>query len=498
MSLSGNDVLALIERTHTDTRNEVVGVTTRLARFTAELESLRQREIGVLSVLARIRMREIEGDKLSAALDETGKRVKELLGQREAALAAVGEELAAAERKQAALADKRTAQQGVVAAAEKAVDEAEAAAQQALAADPVYRAKLEAAAASDNVADSAEAKATAAHADREQKGKPYEADALFTYLWGRGFGTPAYAHGGLTRALDGWVARVADYEPNRRDYWLLTELPARMDDHAKRMREHAEADLAAVKTLEQAAAEAAGVPERQKALDEAQQALAEIDERIDEHEAAVAALVERRASFAAGDDDISRKCNELIRETLKREQMRTLRERATATPSKDDDAAVDELTEIRAHMPRIEEEAARSRALHQAHTERIAKLDEIRKRFKESRYDAVSSEFVNGALIAVLLTQLLAGSVGLGDFWDALKKQQRYRQLADPRFGSGRFPRGGGGPWHNPGGWGGGGWGGGGSWGGGGGRRGGGFGGGGFKTGGGFGRGGGFKTGGGF
>ena len=62
-----------------------------------------------------------------------------------------------------------------------------------------------------------------------------------------------------------------------------------------------------------------------------------------------------------------------------------------------------------------------------------------------------------------------------------------------PRFGSGKFPRGG-----NP--WGGGGWGGGGNWGGGGGfgKRGGGFGGGGFKTGGGFGRGGGFRSGGGF
>jgi hypothetical protein len=496
MSLSGSDVLALIERTHADTRNEIVGVTTRLARLTAELEHLRQREIGVLSVLARIRMREIEGDKLSAALDETGKRVKELLGQREAALAAVGEKVAAAERQLAALAEERAAQQAVVAAAEKAVDEAEAAAQQALGADARYRAQLEAAAASDSVADSAEAKAAAARADREQKGKPYEADPLFAYLWGRGFGTPAYAHGGLTRALDGWVARVANFEPARRDYWLLTELPGRFDDHAKRMRAQADADLQAVQALEKAAAEAAGVPARQKALDDAELTLAAIDEKIDEQEAAVATLVEERAAFAAGDDEISRKCNELIRETLKREQMRTLRERATATPSKDDDAAVDELTEIRAHLPRIEEEVARSRALHEAHRERIAKLDEIRKRFKEKRYDAVSSEFVNGALIATLLTSLLAGSVGLSDFWDALKKQQRYRQLADPRFGSGRFPRGGGGPWHNPGGWGGGGWGGGGGFGGG--RRGGGFGGGGFKTGGGFGRGGGFKTGGGF
>src|SRR5204863_188525 len=159
------------------------------------------REIGVLSVLARIRMREIEGDKVSAVLDETGRRVTELLGQRESALAAVAAELTAAEQKQAALAQDRVAQQGIVAAAEKAVDEAEAG--------------------------------------------------------------------------------------------------------------------------------AAGVPARKKALAEAQAALAGIDEKIHEQDSAVAALVEQRAAFAAGDDDISRKCNELIRETLKREQMRTLRERAT-------------------------------------------------------------------------------------------------------------------------------------------------------------------------
>ena len=103
-------------------------------------------------------------------------------------------------------------------------------------------------------------------------------------------------------------------------------------------------------------------------------------------------------------------------------------------------------------------------SLHETNRERAAKLEEIRKRFKESRYDAVSSEFVNGALIATLLTQLLGGALGVGDTWDALKKQQRYKQLADPRFGSGKFPRGG-----NP--WGGGGWGGGGDWGGGGWRQ---------------------------
>jgi hypothetical protein len=497
MSLSGNDVLALIERTLTDVRGEITNADARLARSTVELERLRQAEIGCLSVLAKMRLREIEGAQVSASLGATGDSVRALLAQREGAREDNEAEIARAESKRTELERERAAQHAVVDAAERALDEARAAAQQALAADEHYRAAMAAAEASDRVADLAEEKAKAAHLDREQKGKPYEADPLFSYLWGRGFGTPAYVGAGVTRVLDRWVARVANFEPLRRDYWMLTELPARFDEHAQRMRLKNDDDLAAVHALERAAAEGSQVPAREADLGKAAEALAEIDGRIEDHEAALDELVEKRAAFAAGDDELSRRANEIVRDALRGETMRSLRERATATPTPDDDAAVDQLTVIRADLPRIDEEARRLRSVHEAQRDRVAKLEEIRKRFKESRYDAVSSEFVNGALIATLLTQLLAGALGVGDIWDALKKQQRYRQLADPRFGSGKFPRGGN-PW-------GGGWGHGGSWGGGGfGKKsggfgkGGGFGGGGFRTGGGFGRGGGFKTGGGF
>ena len=489
MSLSGNDVLALIERTLTDTRGEIGNIDTRLARSTAELERLRQAEIGCLGVLAKMRLREIEAAEVTASLDATGSSVHELLAQREVARGENETAIARGEARRTELERERAAQHAVVDAAEQALDAARAAAQKALEADERYRAAMAAAEASDRVADLSEDKAKAAHTDRAQKGKPYEADPLFSYLWTRGFGTPAYVGAGMSRMLDRWVARVANFEPARRDYWLLTELPARFDEHAQRMRLRSDEDLAAVQALERAAASAAGVPQREEELEKAAEALAAIDQRIEEHEVAIDALVEKRAAFAAGDDELSRRCNEIVRDALRGETMRSLRERANSTPTPEDDAAVDQLTVVRADLPRVEEEAKRYRELHETNRERAAKLDEIRKRFKESRYDAVSSEFVNGALIATLLTQLLAGALGVGDTWDTLKKQQRNRQLADPRFGSGKFPRGPN-PWGG-GSSGGGGWGGG----GGGGRRGGGFGGGGFRSGGGFG-GGGFRTGG--
>ena len=490
--LSGQELLATIERMLDGTRRERAKLDVELEGSSAELARVRQAELGVLSVLARLRLREIESGELVEALDETGRRVTELLGQRAGAQAQVETEIKAAETALAEAQDERKARSDAVDAAEKALDAAEAEAQKRLAEDEKYRAQLDKARASDGVADLAEEKAQAARNDRIEKGKPYEADPLFTYLWARGFGTSRYRAGALTRLLDAYVARVCDYEPLRRDYWMLSELPARFDEHSTRMRALADEDVTAVQTLEQKAAEAAGVPKRADALAESQKELAEADLKIEERDAGLDALVEKRASFASGEDELSRRCTALLSDTLRGEKMKTLRDRANRTATADDDKAVDELTAVRAEIPRLEDEVTRYKGLHETHRDRTAKLEEIRKRFKEHRYDAVTSEFVNSALITTLLAQLLGGQLGVPDIWDAIAKQQRFRKLAaDPLFGSGRFPRVPG-PWHMPGGFPkGGGWGKGGF------GKGGGFGGGGFRTGGGFG-GGGFRTRGGF
>jgi chromosome segregation ATPase len=485
--LSGHDLLATIERMLDGTRRERAKLDVELERSSGELARVRQAELGVLSVLARLRLREIESGELVEALDETGRAVTELLGQRAGAQAQVETDIKAAEAALADVRKEREAQSAAVDAAEQALDSAEAEAQKRLAEDDKYRAQLEKARASDGVADLAEEKAQAARNDRIEKGKPYEADPLFKYLWARGFGTSQYRAGAFTRLLDAYVARVCDYEPLRRDYWMLSELPERFGEHSTRMRAFADEDVTAVQALERKAAEAAGVPERADALEKSQQELGEADRRIEERDAGLDALVDKRASFASGEDDLSRRCTALLSDTFRREKMKTLRDRANRTATPDDDQAVDELTAARAEIPRLEDEVARYKTLHETHRERTAKLEEILKRFKEHRFDAVSSEFANSALITTLLAPLRAGSLGVPDIWDAIVKQQRFRKLAaDPRFGSGRFPRVPA-PWHMPGGFpkGGGGFGKGG------------FGGGGFRTGGGFG-GGGFRTRGGF
>src|SRR5690606_33692281 len=122
-------------------------------------------------------------------------------------------------------------------------------------------------------------------------------------LWTRGFGTVRYRAWPVARLLDRWAARSIDYDAQRRNYHLLTEIPARLGEHAAKMREIAERDIEAARTLERSAAEAAGVPARTRELEAAEQRLAEADRAIEEQESQLDELIEKRARFANGEDD---------------------------------------------------------------------------------------------------------------------------------------------------------------------------------------------------
>src|SRR5690606_16701311 len=127
----------------------------------------------------------------------------------------------------AALEAQRDEQRGRVEVAAEVLDDREGDVQERLASDEAYRAQLERAERADAIADEAERKTADAEQDRATKGAPYEADALFMYLWRRGYGTPAYSASPLARLLDRWVARRVRYDGARQNYWMLQEIPVR-------------------------------------------------------------------------------------------------------------------------------------------------------------------------------------------------------------------------------------------------------------------------------
>jgi hypothetical protein len=491
-TVSGKKALEELDQALGQARGTLAGVDSEFGGARTRLATLRQQQLGVYAGLAQLRLLDIEQGALKESIDSADRQARTLLDERSSAVTKLDQDVTAAETALKSEEARRTEQQALVATASEALDAAEAEAQTKLAADPAYKAALAVTEQADFVADQAEDKATSAEKDRVEKGKPYEADPLFGYLWARGYGTSKYRAFPLTRWLDGMVARVCDYEAARRDYSLLIEIPPRLAEHATAMRASFDREAAALTELEQSAATAVHVPERREELEAAERNLAAIDESITKNEGQLGQLVAERKRFAAGEDPHYKGCIEALSAAMQRESIEFLRERASRTVHRDDDELVQKLAEIDAEADNLEANLSEFRKLHERESDRVGKLEDIRRRFKSARFDDALSEFKDIALIALILREFMRGSAGANDVWRTIERQQRRRPVqADPGFGSMRFPRAPkAGPWRMPpmpkgGGFGGfGGF-----------KGGGGFGGGGFKTGGGF-RGGGFRTGG--
>ncbi|MGD2167377.1 MAG: hypothetical protein PVF63_04670 [Gammaproteobacteria bacterium] len=478
--LSGKEALAELDTLLGRARSALTDVEQRYAQTRVTLAQLRRAEMGVYADLAKLRMRAIERGELLETLDHADRSVARMLEDRASAAAGLDERIEVANSRLAETEAARAAQSAVVSAASDALDAAEGAAQAQLSADAGYQAQLSVTEHADFVAEQAEAKAEAARRDRVEKGKPYEDDPLFSYLWNRGFGTSGYSAWPLTRWLDTAVASLCEYAAARRDYDLLIEIPERLREHAAAMRAAFETEVEALRDLETVAAEAADVPAHEARVENEEQKLAAIDAEITKQEEELRALVRERVQFANGNDSWYMRCIEVLRDAMRSQGFALLRERAARTQVPEDDALVHRLVELDGETGRIEQDLSDYQRMYARENQRLNEFEEVRRRFRSERFDGPRSEFVDAALFTLVLQRLLNGAVSSGDAWKAIRRQQRMRaNRTDPRFGTRRFPGApGSGPWRMP-------------------PGGGGFGGGGFGSGGGFG-GGGFRSGGGF
>jgi DNA repair exonuclease SbcCD ATPase subunit len=443
---TGSETLATIDQSLRTLRGQLREVDQQVQTASKQLVELRQTTAQRYRDLAQVRLDRLMSGEIAAALDDADRRVAALLEARDQELSELERSLADNQRHQDELEAQRESQRRQVDEALQALDAAQAKTQQRLEADHAYREQLETARQADAVAREAEAKTEQAEADRAAKGAPYEADPLFMYLWRRGYGTSTYRATPHIRFLDGWVARLCGYHKARPNYWMLLEIPVRLRDHARRLREHAASLLEPVKQQEQQAAEANGVPKLAAALQSAQQTLADLDARIKELEETYRQLAQERAAYATGKDKNLRECLEALADQLERDPLRALRRHAEATPSPKDDVIVEELSDLDAQKVQLNEALQRYQQVYDRHLDRVKELEEVRRKFKANDYDDYGSVFANDALILAMLNEFLRGMAGAGDLWGTVRGNHRRRRTqSSPTFGSGGIgiPRGG-------------------------------------------------------
>lgn len=433
MKLDGRRALASMDSAIRDLR-ETLKVSGR------RLEQLRQDQLraendraAAYRELAQLKLDEDELESLEPGFAQLHDRVEALLAERAKALEEVERELAETAEHETALELQRQKATTEAAKATSELDQCLASAEAALAEDSVFQSQLAAIEEAEAVAAHAEQKTLQAQSDRVEKGKPYEAEPLFMYLWNRGYGTDGYRAGPVTRFLDDWVARIADFHSARPNYARLTEIPVRLAAHAEQCRDRVEAAQARADATERETAKQHGAENARAALDAALEARERIDAEIVEAEARYRNLSSRRSVFTQGTDEHYRQAIDLVAEQLARQPLPELRRQANRTLTPEDDRIVRHLAAVEATESDLDLQIQAEQSAQEHHRARIEELRAVRTKFKHRQFDAGNSVFRNADQFGGALTDLIGGVLSSRQFWRFVLNNQGF---ARPRTGN--------------------------------------------------------------
>lgn len=422
---SGLQAIGSIDEAFARARQQTGDVSTRMNDLSNRLLQVRNEESEAYRSLAEIRLGLPEGDPLIQRLKSIDASVRTALQRRSSVTAEIDSALSALSIEAQALQANRKMAAATLEQRQEAFDAAAEVTRKQFEQTEPYQKQLEAARHADQVAAAAERKTEQAEADRAEKGKPYEADELFQYLWTRGYGTSSYHGGFITRMMDRWVARLAGYEKARASFSMLDEIPRRLARHAERQRELADAEKARLSQLQDAALKEGDAGARGAELDEAEARVDAIDDQIEANAKKLIDAHERRAKIIAEEDPSVRAATKVIEDALRQQGLRSLRDQAARTPPTEDDVAVARLEQLETEEQQIIAALKQAKIEQDEQRKRMAEIEGLRHDYRRRGYNRGTFDSAGGALLGSLLGQVLGGAMSRDVFWGEVGRQHR-------------------------------------------------------------------------
>ncbi|WP_298822465.1 hypothetical protein [uncultured Roseibium sp.] len=437
--LTGRQTLGTIEQSLADLRREEAELTKRIERATRALTDLQERQSEAYRDLARFRMDTDAAGALNTRLDSAAREARRLLDKRNADYKVLTDQLRNCEAERGQLQKERLELDDARDAAESQMDELMEAIDGRLENDKTYLAQREKAETAEATAEAAASKADTSKADREQKGKAYEDDPLFIYLWQRGFGTPDYNHRGLVRSLDRWVARLIKFDGARANYAMLTGIPERMARHAEHCAEIAVREQAKLADMSRNAMTDAAGTDLVGAIETQSEDIDRIDVQLDKLDRQIETLSAALTEFSSGEDADFQKAEEHLSVSLQADDLNDLWRAAIATPSPEDEKIVQRIEDLKDRIEQVTREIRQDRELQRDISRRRAELSDVIKRFRSKGYGSWESTFSDDKLTTVLLGELVKGAITGADYWSRAERSHKRRK---PRGRRVAFPGG--------------------------------------------------------
>jgi hypothetical protein len=443
--ITGRDALATIEQTIATARTNEGQLDAALRSAEEEAARLRADRAAAFRQLARIRLDSFVQEGVVQDLDNAERRALDMVKDRSFELKqqavtrkslfdTVQTSEAERHRRAETLEQALAALEGVRRAAEPKI--------RASAAWKAQQAKILAA---EQIADEADKKAKQAEEDRVIKGKPYEADPLFMYLWKAKFGTAEYEAGFLTKFFDRLIARKVGYPDARANYAMLNEIPLRLREHAERRKAAIETERQGLAQAESAALSEVGAGELVTKVEKARQALIEAEKDLSAKKRKLEEFETETA--AAAEDPAYEQAITILAEADSRDDIRELYAEASRTRTKDDEKAVKQIETIEQRLAKAETQIDQIRAEARDLARRRADIERERDHFRKRGYDNPYGGFGNENILGSILGGILQGAVQGTILRDALR--DGYRQRDNP-WGGGNSGGSVFGPWTAP------------------------------------------------
>jgi hypothetical protein len=396
--LTGKSISSSIQQRVDECSNEKRVASRDLSEIQREILDLERSQSQQLALIGKAHLAEVIAKRVNAVAPELAR----MFDEREAAITKLTKEQKKAHENANLLPGLMRAADQVLYRERNLLNEAYASSQPLIDA----RAALQAATQS---CDADRRAADASLVESRQKLVDYHSSAYFQHLLGRGFGTTQYRGGFFLAWADAWIARKINFVEAKRNYETLQHLPdaARADADASIAAK--EKASAVVKSLLADIEAKSGVEKASKDREAAHAKQAE-------NEALVARLQDEAYSFKQLQDDYYEKMSGALRQILKGMSESELRIFVTATASREDDAALDNLLKAQGKILSLR----RDEIAAQAEVERLAaqyrRASRLREVFEEGGYDkgrrVYNSDFdVDQMMTGFILGQLTQSSL---------------------------------------------------------------------------------------
>ncbi|WP_428686778.1 hypothetical protein [Roseibium sp.] len=437
--LTGRETLGTIEQSLADLRREEAELTKRIERSTRALADLQERQSEGYRDLARFRLDSDAAGALNTRLDSAAREARRLLDKRTSDYKVLSEQLRQCESERSQLQKKRGELDSARDAAENQMDELMEAVDGRLEKDSAYQDQLKTAEAARATAEAASTKAETSSQDRDQKGKAYDDDPLFVYLWQRGFGTPDYHHRGIVRSLDAWVAGLIRYHDARANYAMLTGIPERMARHAERCKEIALQEQEKLAEFSRNAMTDAAGTDLVGTIEQMSEEIDGIDSKLDDLDRKIETLSSALVEFSSGEDSDFKKAEDHLSVSLQSDDLSELWREAMATPSPEDEKIVQRIEDLKDRIEQVARESRQDRELQRDIGRRRSELADVINRFRSNGYGSWESTFSDDKLTTVLLGELVKGAITGAEYWSRAERAHKRRK---PRGRQVAFPQG--------------------------------------------------------